>query len=131
MIDIDELERIIKAGDRYGHVTPGRVLELIAELRQVRAESECMRERLEIDTRHQWDGIACRDVTISEQGRVISALRADLAAANLRGDGNAVDAERYRWLRHEKECIPMSWLLPAGDVLDAAIDAMRAAGEKA
>jgi hypothetical protein len=97
MIDIDELERIIKAGDRYGHVTPGRVLELIAELRQ---------------------------------------LRADLAAANLRADGNAVDAERYRWLKaHWGRRTPiLNGLVPKGledDAFDAGIDSARAAGEKA
>jgi hypothetical protein len=36
MIDIDDLERIVKAGDRYGYVTPGRTLELIAEVRSLR-----------------------------------------------------------------------------------------------
>jgi hypothetical protein len=30
MIDIEELERIVKAGDRYGHNTPGVTLALIA-----------------------------------------------------------------------------------------------------
>ena len=37
MIDIDELERINNAGDRYGHITPGVVAELIAEVRRMRA----------------------------------------------------------------------------------------------
>lgn len=42
MIDIDELERITKAGDRYGHVTLGRVLELIAEVRRLREEVQLL-----------------------------------------------------------------------------------------
>lgn len=36
MTDIDQLERIIRAGDRYGHNTPGVTLELIAEIRRMR-----------------------------------------------------------------------------------------------
>lgn len=32
------------------------------------------------------------------------------------------DAQRYRALRHESACIPMSWSLPAGEKLDAAVD---------
>lgn len=35
-IAIDELERIVKAGDRYGHNTPGVTLELITEVRALR-----------------------------------------------------------------------------------------------
>lgn len=37
MTDIEELERIVRAGDRYGHNTPGVTLELIAEVRRLRA----------------------------------------------------------------------------------------------
>ncbi|MDR9052086.1 hypothetical protein [Burkholderia multivorans] len=36
MIDIDQLERIVRGGDRYGHNTPGVALELIAEIRRLR-----------------------------------------------------------------------------------------------
>ena len=36
MIDIDEIERIAKAGDLYGHNTPSVTLELIAEVRRLR-----------------------------------------------------------------------------------------------
>jgi len=40
MIDVEELERIVKAGDRYGHNTPGVTLELIAEVRALREDAE-------------------------------------------------------------------------------------------
>lgn len=40
MIDIDELERINNAGDRYGHITPGVVAELITEVRALREDAE-------------------------------------------------------------------------------------------
>ena len=39
MIDIDEWDRINRAGDRYGHITPGVVAELIAEVRAWRNEA--------------------------------------------------------------------------------------------
>ncbi|NPT59078.1 hypothetical protein [Paraburkholderia elongata] len=38
MIDLDELDRINRAGDRYGHITPGKVAELIAEVRRLRED---------------------------------------------------------------------------------------------
>ncbi|SDH10253.1 hypothetical protein SAMN05216466_107105 [Paraburkholderia phenazinium] len=37
-LDLDQIERINTAGDRYGHITPGVVVELIAEVRRLRAE---------------------------------------------------------------------------------------------
>lgn len=40
MTDIDELDRINNAGDRYGHITPGVVAELIAEVRRLREDAE-------------------------------------------------------------------------------------------
>ena len=42
--DIDELDRINRAGDRYGHITPEVVAELIAEVRRLREDRE----------RYQW-----------------------------------------------------------------------------
>lgn len=38
MIDIDEMERIVKAGDRYGHFAQGAILALIAEVRALRED---------------------------------------------------------------------------------------------
>lgn len=40
MIDLDELDRINNAGDRYGHITPGVVAELIAEVRKLREDAD-------------------------------------------------------------------------------------------
>lgn len=40
MIDLDELERIVKSGDRYGHNTPGVTLELIDEVRALREDKD-------------------------------------------------------------------------------------------
>lgn len=37
--EIDELDRINKAGDRYGHITAGIVAELIEEVRRLREEN--------------------------------------------------------------------------------------------
>jgi len=36
MIELDQIERINNAGDRYGHITPGVIAELIAEVRRLR-----------------------------------------------------------------------------------------------
>lgn len=44
MIDLDELSRINTAGDRYGHITPGVVAELIGEVRRLREDRD----------RYQW-----------------------------------------------------------------------------
>lgn len=35
ILDLDQLERINTAGDRYGHITPGVVAELCAEVRRL------------------------------------------------------------------------------------------------
>jgi hypothetical protein len=51
---------------------PAAILELCAEVRR-------LRERLEIDSRHPYDGIDCRDVTIRLQDEVIAGLREDAA----------------------------------------------------
>lgn len=40
MIDLDQLERIVRGGDRYGHNTPGVTLDLIAEVRRLREDAE-------------------------------------------------------------------------------------------
>lgn len=37
---LDEIERINNAGDRYGHITPGVVAELCAEVRRLREDAE-------------------------------------------------------------------------------------------
>lgn len=47
---------------------------------KLKAEIERLRARLEIDPRHKWDGIACRDETIRLQDAEIERLRADLDA---------------------------------------------------
>jgi hypothetical protein len=50
-------------------VTPDALLSLIAEVRR-------LRERLEIDDRHGYDGIYCRDETIRLQDAEIARLKA-------------------------------------------------------
>lgn len=43
MIDLDELDRMLDAGDRFGHAaSPAVVRELIAEVRRLRAENESL-----------------------------------------------------------------------------------------
>lgn len=44
--DLDELSRLNTAGDRYGHITPGVVAELIAEVRRLREEEEALKHDL-------------------------------------------------------------------------------------
>ena len=39
-LDLDQIERINNAGDRYGHITPGVVAELCAEVRRLRERRE-------------------------------------------------------------------------------------------
>jgi hypothetical protein len=90
MIDIDELERIAKAGDRYGHNTSGVTLELIAEVRR-------LRERLEVDPRHGYDGIHCRDETIRGQDSVIDGLRDELRALREAPSDDAVLCALVAW----------------------------------
>lgn len=46
-IDLDQLERIVKAGDRYGHNTPAVTLELIAEVRRLQEENMLCRNAIE------------------------------------------------------------------------------------
>jgi sugar phosphate isomerase/epimerase len=96
-MDLDEIERAAKAlqavygklrseGVTVGELnaarqayddvsTPDVVLALIAEVR-------ALRERLEIDPSHPYDGIYCRDETIRLQGEEIERLR-DIQAANV------------------------------------------------
>ena len=62
--------------------TPTAILALIAEVR-------ALRERLEIDPRHPYDGIECRNETIALQDEQIAALREDLQAAKLLAHANA------------------------------------------
>lgn len=57
---------------------PAAILALIAEVR-------ALRTRLEIDPRHSYDGIYCRDETIGQLEDEVRALRADAA--------------RYQWIR--------------------------------
>lgn len=47
MIDIDEMERIVKAGDRYGHFAQGAILALIAEVRALREDAGLHGARIE------------------------------------------------------------------------------------
>lgn len=79
---------------------------------------------------------------IESDAAIIESLRADLAAANLRADGNAVDAERFRWaisgFRNADSLLAFVFQQShslTGDVnVDAVridVDAARAAGEKA
>jgi hypothetical protein len=97
--------------------SPKAILELCAEVRR-------LRERLEIDDRHPYDGIHCRDVTIKTQDDIIESLQKD--------------ADRYRWMRRG---MPLNVTVPVKDkevhyflghkpeakfpeCLDAAIDAV-------
>jgi hypothetical protein len=70
---------------RYGASAAPRedgIFCLYAEYEKVVAECERLRARLEIDPRHQYDGIYCRDETIRLQGEEIDRLRA-IQAANV------------------------------------------------
>jgi hypothetical protein len=70
---------------------PAAILELCAEVRR-------LRERLEIDDRHPYDGIYCRDVTIKTQDDIIESLQKD--------------ADRYRWMRRG---MPLNVTVPVKD----------------
>jgi hypothetical protein len=37
-LDLDEIQRIAEAGDSYGHISPALALELVAEVRKLRAQ---------------------------------------------------------------------------------------------
>lgn len=47
------------------------------EIERLRAEVERLTKRLEIDPHHPYDGIYCRDATISSQDKYITRLRTD------------------------------------------------------
>jgi hypothetical protein len=66
------------------------ILELCAEVR-------ALRDRLEIDPSHPYDGIYCRDETIRLQGDVIDGLRDDLRALREDPSDDAVLCALVAW----------------------------------
>jgi hypothetical protein len=81
-IDLDKLEAMARKASQGEWVfympNPAAILALIAEVR-------ALRTRLEIDPRHSYDGIDCRDETIRQLEDEVRALREDAA--------------RYQWIR--------------------------------
>lgn len=73
--------------DRLGFQQHG---ESAAIIRQLLAENDALKSRLEIDPRHPIDGIAARDATIKAQDELIDALRAEMVSLYKIKDQNAV-----------------------------------------
>lgn len=128
-MDLEELKKLAEAAEKEGMLkaasmslfreaaNPQTILALIAEV-------DRLRTRLEIDPRHNYDGIDCRDTTIRELERDLEEARRD--------------AERYRWLRQQnwndaalcvvarpKDAVKLGHDCPSMERLDAAIDAAR------
>lgn len=94
------------------------------------AENERLTNRLEVDPRHDYDGISTRDATVKVLDEQVDQLKAENEALR-------EDARRHRWLRDscglvEYKAIAGSigpGMLPSGEALDAAIDAAMGKGE--
>jgi hypothetical protein len=71
-----------EVADFMAAANPAAILEFVAEVRR-------LRERLEIDPRHPYDGIYCRDATIRGLDGVIDDMRSE-------AQGLQEDAERWR-----------------------------------
>jgi FtsZ-binding cell division protein ZapB len=70
-MDLDAMERLANAGVTH-----------LSDVKALLAEVRALRERLEIDPGHPYDGIYCRDETIRLQGEEIERLR-EIQAANV------------------------------------------------
>lgn len=100
---LDELSRLNNAGDRYGHITPGVVAELIAEMRRLREAMKLQANaaRMGMDAAKTGGAIM---LELAEQARAESspdALASERAMnAMLTEENEALreDAERYRKL---------------------------------
>lgn len=124
--ELDELDRINRAGDRYGHITPGVLAELIEEVRRlreaIRLQANAVHTAMDANTRassirlelaEQARAESSPEVLASERAMNAmlteenEALRAELNGfTTAHGDLNQEvvrlreDAERYLWLRN-------------------------------
>lgn len=131
--DLDELDRINNAGDRYGHITPGVVAELIAEVRRlreaIRLQANTVRTAMDANTHAS--GIR---LELAEQARaesspeVLASERAINAMLTEENEELREDAERYRWLcngngyflEEEQLCGHFNQKSEADEAIDAA-----------
>jgi hypothetical protein len=85
MIDLDELKKLAKLPGDIGY---NKMAFWMADhAQEIIAEIERLRTRLEVDPRHNYDGIDCRDVTIKYQDERIDALEAENAELKRVADG--------------------------------------------
>lgn len=127
MIDIDELERINNAGDRYGHITPGVVAELIAEVRRLREEVELLTATQAACDNGSCEFDGCQKINLSGYRETARKWVSQYLATK-------ADAGRYQWLKaHWGHRTPiLNGLFPRGvvdDAFDRGID-MAIAKEK-
>jgi hypothetical protein len=94
-LDLDALESLAK--DSRAAFPASTILDLCAEVRR-------LRERLEIDPRHPYDGIYCRDETIRQLELEMDELRKDKARLDFYQDNLESDRSREGvysvWLDH-------------------------------
>jgi hypothetical protein len=77
MIDLDELKRLVGLPGDIGY---NKMAFWMADhAQEIIAEIERLQARLEVDPRHNYDGIDCRDVTIRLQDERIDALEVENA----------------------------------------------------
>jgi len=114
MIDsLDNLESLAK--DDRAAFPASTIRELCAEVRR-------LRERLEIDSRHPYDGIDCRDETIRVQDEEIAGLRGGnerLAAqfAELEAVARDAIAKAEHWkANHDNQVARARFLIERGDI---------------
>lgn len=91
MTDYTELKARAEAMIGFDDIplAPDMILALIAE-------NERLKNRLEVDSRHNYDGISTRDVTIKGLDEQVYQLKAENEALRK-------NAERYQWLRDRSE----------------------------
>jgi hypothetical protein len=95
-IDADDIAEFIAAAN------PAAVLSLIAEVR-------ALRTRLEIDPRHSYDGIYCRDETIRQLEEDVRALREDATPSGVRVESYSLPDAEIEIVRVKQRSGPDKW----------------------
>lgn len=77
MNDFDVLQKKLQAGAVSMASANNLMAEAYAAIGQLKAENEALTERLEVDPRHSYDGIATRDATIKVLDEQLDQLKAE------------------------------------------------------
>lgn len=119
-LELEELERINAAGDRYGHITPGVVAELIAEVRNlretIRLQSNAARAGMDAAKRAATILYAEADKARAESSPDVLASERAMNAV-LTEENERLRAEVFHWkANHDNQVTRARFLIERGDI---------------